>query len=63
MIREMLETEGFIVEQVVLLNELRLPPSVMQNIEAKINATQTALRKQEELADAQKQIAEAEGKA
>lgn len=67
MIREMLEPEGFIVEQVVLLNELRLPPSVVKNIEAKINATQTALRKQEELAqaqaDAQKQIAEAEGKA
>jgi regulator of protease activity HflC (stomatin/prohibitin superfamily) len=67
MIREMLEPEGFIVEQVVLLNELRLPPSVVQNIEAKINATQTALRKQEELAqaqaDAQKKIAEADGRA
>lgn len=66
-IKEMLEPEGFIIEQVVLLNELRLPPSVVQNIEAKINATQTALRKQEELAqaeaDAQKMVADARGTA
>lgn len=67
MIYDMLAPEGFLVEQVVLLNELRLPQSVVQNIEAKINATQTALRKQEELAqataDAQKQIADAKGRA
>lgn len=64
---EMLEPEGFVVEQVVLLNELRLPPSVVSNIEAKVNATQMALRKQEELAqaeaDAQKKVAEAQGAA
>lgn len=66
-IKEILEPEGFVIEQVVLLNELRLPESVVKNIEAKVNATQMALRKQEELAqaeaDAQKKVAEAQGKA
>lgn len=64
-ITEMLGKEGFVVEQVVLLNELRLPESVVKNIEAKVNATQMALRKKEELqqatADAQKKIASARG--
>ena len=59
--------QGFVIEQVALLNELRLPNSVVQNIEAKVNATQMALRKNEELAqaeaDAQKKIADAIGKA
>ena len=53
--------------QVVLLNELRLPRSVVENIELKVSAAQMALRKQEELAqsiaDAQKQIEEARGRA
>lgn len=66
-IKDILEPEGFVIEQVVLLNELRLPQSVVKNIEAKVNATQMALRKQEELAqataDAQKKVAEAQGKA
>jgi len=66
-IRTILEPEGFVIEQVVLLNELRLPKSVVSNIEAKVNATQMALRKQEELAqttaDAEKIVAEAEGDA
>jgi len=66
-IRQILEPEGFVIEQVVLLNELRLPQSVVSNIEAKVNATQMALRKQEELAqataDAQKVVAQAEGEA
>ena len=64
-IKELLGKEGFVVEQVVLLNELRLPPSVVQNIEAKINASQQALRKREELnsakADADKRVASARG--
>lgn len=64
-IKSMLEPEGFIVEQVVLLNELRLPASVVQNIEAKVNANQQALRKKEELnsatADADKRVAKARG--
>ena len=66
-IKEMLNPEGFVIEQVVLLNELRLPQSVVNNIEAKVNATQMALRKQEELAqaeaDAQKIRAKAQGEA
>lgn len=49
-IKRLLEPEGFVVEQVVLLNELRLPESVTENIDAKINATQTAMRKNEEIA-------------
>lgn len=64
-ITELLAKEGFVVEQVVLLNELRLPPSVVKNIEAKINASQQALRKKEELnsakADADKRVAKARG--
>lgn len=66
-IKEILEPEGFKVEQIVILNELRLPNSVMQNIEAKVNAKQLSLKKQEELAQAQadaaKRVADAEGQA
>ena len=64
-IRGLLEKEGFVIDQVVLLNELRLPRSVVENIELKVSASQMALRKQEELAqsiaDAQKKIEEARG--
>ena len=38
-IREVFRKEGFIVEQVTILNELRLPKSVIENIQAKVNAT------------------------
>lgn len=66
-IRKLLEPEGFKIEQVVLLGEIRLPKSVRMNIEAKVNAKQLSLKKQEELAqtqaDAEKQIAQAEGRA
>ncbi len=66
-IRQLLEPEGFKIEQVVLLGEIRLPKSVRMNIEAKVNAKQLSLKKQEELAqtkaDAEKQIAQAEGRA
>jgi len=64
-IRNLLEKDGFIIDQVVLLNELRLPRSVVDNIELKVSASQMALRKQEELAqsiaDAQKKIEESRG--
>lgn len=64
-IRSLLEKDGFIIDQVVLLNELRLPRSVVENIELKVSASQMALRKQEELAqsiaDAQKKIEESRG--
>lgn len=64
-IKNLLEKEGFIIEQVVLLNELRLPQGVVDNINAKINARQIALKKEQEVAqeraDAQKEIERAKG--
>jgi regulator of protease activity HflC (stomatin/prohibitin superfamily) len=57
--------DGFVVEQVVLLNELRLPQEVNDNIKAKVNATQIALQKtaelQQSIADANKKVALARG--
>jgi regulator of protease activity HflC (stomatin/prohibitin superfamily) len=64
-IKDFLGKEGFIVEQVVLLNELRLPQGVVDNINAKINARQIALKKEQEVAqeraEAQKEIEKAKG--
>ncbi len=64
-IKQTLNREGFIVEQVVLLNELRLPKAVVDNINAKINARQIALKKEQEVAqeraEAQKEIEKAKG--
>ncbi|MDX1903766.1 MAG: prohibitin family protein [Thermonemataceae bacterium] len=64
-IKDVLLKEGFIVEQVVLLNELRLPQGVVDNINAKINARQIALKKEQEVAqekaEAQKEIEKAKG--
>ncbi len=64
-IKSFLGKEGFIVEQVVLLNELRLPQGVVDNINAKINARQIALKKEQEVAqekaEAQKEIEKAKG--
>lgn len=60
-----LEQEGFTVEELVLLNEIRLPESVIKAIEAKVNAKQIAIQKEQELqqaiADANKRIASARG--
>lgn len=64
-IREIFIKEGFIVEQVTILNELRLPATVVDNIQAKVNATQIANKKQQEvaqaIADADKLVATARG--
>lgn len=64
-IKEILTPEGFITEQIVLLNEIRLPESVKKNVEAKVNAKQIALQKEQELqqavADANKKIEDARG--
>ena len=64
-IRDVLGKDGFVVEQIVLLNELRLPDMVMKNIQAKVAAVQIAQQKQQELAqaqaDAEKRIADARG--
>lgn len=60
---EDLETRGFIVESLVYNSDPELPSSVVNNIKAKVNATQIALKKQDELlqveADAAKSIAKA----
>ena len=64
-IKKHLASEGFIVEQVVFLNELRLPATVVENINAKINASQIAAKKEQEIfqekAEAQKAIEQAKG--
>jgi regulator of protease activity HflC (stomatin/prohibitin superfamily) len=64
-IKSFLGREGFVVEQVVLLNELRLPQGVVDNINAKINARQIALKKEQEVAqeraEAQKEVEKAKG--
>lgn len=46
---EFLGKEGFVVEQFVILGELRLPRTVVHNINEKVNATQIALKKQQEV--------------
>jgi regulator of protease activity HflC (stomatin/prohibitin superfamily) len=66
--KEIIETLGkekFVVEQVVILNELRLPENVVNNINQKVAAKQIAMKKQQEVlqakADADKKIEEARG--
>jgi regulator of protease activity HflC (stomatin/prohibitin superfamily) len=48
-LKDFLGKEGFIVEQFVILGELRLPRTVVHNINEKVNATQIALKKQQEV--------------
>lgn len=64
-IRLELEPEGFIIEKVLILNELRLPGSVINNINEKVNARQIAMKKEQEVAqakaDADKAIEDARG--
>ncbi|GAA4832361.1 SPFH domain-containing protein [Algivirga pacifica] len=59
--------EGFNIEKIVLLNELRLPDKIKQAIDRKIEAKQIAEQKKNELkqaeADAAKEIAKARGEA
>ncbi len=62
-----LEREGFVVEKVVLLNELRLPNTIKIAIDRKIEANQIAQQKKNELeqakADAFKEIEKQKGEA
>lgn len=46
---DFLGKEGFVVEQFVIVGELRLPPTVVHNINEKVNATQIALKKEQEV--------------
>jgi regulator of protease activity HflC (stomatin/prohibitin superfamily) len=63
--KQILEKEGFIVEQIVILNEIRLPDDITQRINDKVKATQITKQKQEEvlqeIAEADKRIARARG--
>jgi regulator of protease activity HflC (stomatin/prohibitin superfamily) len=58
---------GIVVERIYWVGELRLPPNVVQSINAKIGATQMAAQRQNEVAqsrsEADKAIEEARGKA
>ncbi|PZX29450.1 regulator of protease activity HflC (stomatin/prohibitin superfamily) [Cupriavidus phytorum] len=58
---------GVTVENIYFVNEMRLPPQVLQSINAKIAATQVAQQKENELraaeADAKKEVAKAQGEA
>ena len=58
---------GIIVERIYWVGELRLPPSVVESINAKIGATQKAAQRQNEVAqsrsEADKAIEEARGEA
>jgi regulator of protease activity HflC (stomatin/prohibitin superfamily) len=62
-----LAREGFIVEQLVILNEIRLPQDVTQRINDKVKATQITKQKEEEVrqakAEADKRIEESRGRA
>lgn len=64
-VRSLLEKEGFTIEKVTLVSDIDLPQSVKDNIEAKVNAKQLALKKQDELAqttaDAEKKIEQTRG--
>jgi regulator of protease activity HflC (stomatin/prohibitin superfamily) len=59
--------EGINVERILLINELRLPPSILQALNEKTEATQRAMKAENELritqAEAAKGIAKAEGEA
>jgi len=60
-----LEAEGFVVEKLILVNEIRLPDAIKGSIENKVEAKQIALTKESELqqttADANKLIEKARG--
>jgi regulator of protease activity HflC (stomatin/prohibitin superfamily) len=62
-IKKDFDDKGIIVSNIYFVGTMDLPPQVMTRINAKIEATQTAMQKENELraveAEAQKQIAEA----
>jgi len=67
LVRESLKPHGIIIEKVYLIGSIRLPDNVVSALNSKIEATQRAQQRENELreaeAQAKKQIAEAEGKA
>ncbi len=66
-VAERARSVGIIVSQVSLLGAMRLPPAVVTSVNAKIEATQRAQQRENELreaeAEAKKKVAEAEGQA
>lgn len=66
-VKKDVEPIGIVIEHIYWASPLHLPESVMENINAKINATQKAMTRENEIqatkADAQKAIEEARGKA
>ncbi|RAO76610.1 prohibitin family protein [Dyella jiangningensis] len=66
-VREEVGSVGIVVEKIYWIGELRLPENVVQSINAKIQATQMAEQRQNEVAqaqaEAQKVEAEAQGQA
>ena len=66
-VRESLKGNGILIEKVYLIGSIRLPKNVVAALNSKIEATQRAQQRENELreaeAEAKKQIAEAEGKA
>lgn len=66
-VKETLKPHGINVEKVYLVGSIRLPSNVVGALNAKIEATQRAQQRENELreaeAQAKKQVAEAEGKA
>lgn len=66
-VRKEVEPIGIVIEHIYWVGTLHLPESVVENINAKINATQKAMTRENEIqatkADAQKQIEAAKGEA
>jgi regulator of protease activity HflC (stomatin/prohibitin superfamily) len=66
-VRTNLKSNGILIEKVYLIGSIRLPSNVVNALNSKIEATQRAQQRENELreaeAEAKKQIAEAEGRA
>lgn len=66
-VAEQVRDQGILVEKIYLVGSFRLPPTVINALNRKIEATQRAEQRENELreseADAKKRIAEAEGRA
>lgn len=67
MVKGQVEPIGIVIDGIYLVGDLRLPSSVVQAINAKIEATQKAQQRQNEVAqakaEAEKKVAEADGTA
>lgn len=67
MVMEQVGPIGIVVEKIYLVGSMRLPPAVVSSLNSKIQATQTAMQRENEVreakAEAAKKIATAEGEA